>query len=154
LIQGFDDPYSNLAPQLEHPLPDLSEALRQSDDASEISAPAFVSSILFIEFDSTGSLLIINEDNSYLPTNLTNGAIISYDSISAQLNPSLPLEEQLDRVPGGAGLFVFGNNEQGDIIERGRFVWEFAPDNCGVVPMLTGEALGWIGFVRFNNLLT
>jgi hypothetical protein len=83
---------------------------------------------------------------------LANGTISTYNSISQRLDVSKPLGEQLEYVSGGAGLFAFGNNKEGELIVRGSLFWEFGED-CNVVPQLVGETLGWIKFVSLRQIL-
>ena len=53
----------------------------------------------------------------------------------------------MEYVSGGAGLFLFGNNDEGEVIVQNRMVWEFG-GGCGEgMPRMEGESLGWIGFV-------
>ncbi|KAL7550880.1 hypothetical protein ACHAWF_017256, partial [Thalassiosira exigua] len=112
--------------------------------------PSYVTSIQFVEFDASGELNVINEDDSYLNLSpddyLTNGTTIAYDSVSKKLNASIMgTDEASDYVPGGVGLFVFGADENGTAIVRSRFVWEYR-GGCDGVPKLAGETFGWIAF--------
>ncbi len=108
---------------------------------------AYILSILFIKFDTSGTLALINEDPRYLAyANLTEGMTVTYPSILQSLNPSLGLEEQLQYVPGGAGLFIFGSNNKGNVILSSRLVWEFS-GACNVTVEMEGKTLGWIEFV-------
>ena len=149
-----DDRYDTLLlSQLQSTLPTLSSSsssshlLFNNENRQSTSPPAYISSILFIEFDTSGLLTIINEDDTYLTdANLSNGTLLTYPSISTQLNTEQPLDEQLDKVPGGAGLFIFANNEIGELVLRSRVVWEYDL-NCNVELNMVGESLGWIGFV-------
>ena len=58
----------------------------------------------------------------------------------------------MDLIPGGAGLFLFGNNDDGDVILRSRLVWEFSGD-CEIELNIEGDTLGWIMFVSINCVL-
>ena len=161
-IAGYDDDVNDrydklLLSQLQSTLPTLSSSqhllFNNNEDRQSTTAisPAYISSILFIEFDTSGLLTIINEDDTYLTNaNLSNGTSITYPSISTQLNTNIPLEEQLDKVPGGAGLFIFANNDNGEIVLRSRVVWEYDL-NCNVELNMVGESLGWIGFVSISK---
>jgi len=140
----------NLLSQIQSTLPEITKLLptdRQSPTQTANATVAFISSVLFIEFDTSGTLTLINEDPRYLTeANLTEGMTITYPSISQSLNPSLGLEEQLQYVPGGAGLFIFGNNKEGEVILSSRLVWEFS-GACDVTVDIEGKTLGWIDFV-------
>lgn len=96
---------------------------------------------------------MINQDERYLdlPQSewLESGASLTYDSVVQNLDPDLDLGEQARFVPGGAGLFVFGRDEDGTIVERGTFAWEFDGGACAGTE-LEGETLGWIAFVSLS----
>jgi len=154
-----NDRYDVLTSQVQSLLPTVSGQHGGDDSIVTQSETilAYISSILFFEFDTSGQLTIINVDDTYLIPNdqeLTNGATITFESISSTLNMSIPLEDQL--VPGGAGLLMLGNNEAGDVILRSRFVWEYDLD-CGVDADIVdddnlGDTLGWIEFVSTFSL--
>ena len=139
-----------LLSQIKYALPETMKLLpndRQSPTQTSNTTVAYISSVLFIEFDTSGTLTLINEDPRYLAdANLTEGMMITYTSISQSLNPSLGLEEQLQYIPGGAGLFIFGNNNEGEVILSSRLVWEFS-GACDVTVEIEGKTLGWIDFV-------
>lgn len=108
---------------------------------------SYISSVLFIEFDTSGTLTLINENATYLvDANFTEGMMISFPSISQLLDPSMTLEEQMQYVPGGAGLFMFANNDDGDVILSSKVVWEFT-GACDVTVDIHGSTLGWISIV-------
>ena len=62
-----------------------------------------VTSVTFIEFDT--SLGIINQDSSYFDVSLKSGDTVTFDSISAKLDPAMPLSEQLELIPGASRCF-------------------------------------------------
>ena len=108
---------------------------------------SYISSVLFIEFDTSGSLTLINENATYLvDANFTEGMTITYPSISQLLDPTLTLDEQMQFVPGGAGLFMFANNDNGDVILSSKVVWEFT-GACNVTVDIQGSTLGWVRIV-------
>jgi hypothetical protein len=140
----------HLLSQIRSTLPKITKPLptdRQSPSQTSSTTVAYISSVLFIEFDTSGTLILINEDPRYLAyANLTEGMTVTYPSISQSLNLSLGLEEQLQYVPGGAGLFIFGSNIEGEVILSSRLVWEFS-GACDVTVEMEGKTLGWIEFV-------
>ena len=149
-----EDRYDILTSQVQSLLPTtmISKQTRQSDTTSEstTTAPAYISSILFIEFDTSGLLTLINTNDTYLSNQtLINSTSISFPSISTTLNTDIPLDDQLDKIPGGAGLFLFGNNDDGDVVLRSRLVWEYSTD-CEVKLDIVGDSLGWIMFVSLS----
>ena len=151
------DRYDILTSQVQSLLPTIlsTKQARQSDTQStsqETTTPSYISSILFIEFDTSGLLTLINTNDTYLSNQtLTNSTSITYPSISTTLNTDIPLDDQLDKIPGGAGLFLFGNNDEGDVILRSRLVWEYSGD-CEVELDVEGDTLGWIMFVSISYL--
>ena len=62
----------------------------------------------FLEFDTSGELIVINQDDTYSNVTLANGSTVSFQSISNDLDPSLSIEEQLDFLPGGAQVTLRG----------------------------------------------
>lgn len=119
-------------------------------DRTSNTTEMFISSVLFIEFDTSGTLTLINEDTSYFDdANFTEGTMITYPSISQSLDASMRLDEQMQYVPGGAGLFMFGSNSEGEVIFSNRVVWEFS-GACDAAVEIGGKTLGWIGFVSSN----
>ena len=55
----------------------------------------------FIESDTTpGALNIINQDSTYFDFSGTDGQLLEYESISARLDPTVPLSDQVNDVPG------------------------------------------------------
>lgn len=117
---------------------------RQSLPQASNTTVSYISSVLFIEFDTSGTLALINENGTYLvDANFTGGMTVSYPSISQLLNPSLGLEDQMQFVPGGAGLFMFGSNNEGEVILSSRVVWEYT-GACDVTVDIQGKTLGWV----------
>jgi len=143
------DRYDILTSQVQSLLPTTSIS-KQARQSTTTTVPSYISSILFIEFDTSGLLTLINTNDTYLSNQtLINSTIISYPSISQALNTAIPLNEQLNKIPGGAGLFLFGNNDDGDVVLRSRLVWEFSGD-CEIELDIVGDTLGWIMFVSIN----
>ena len=154
--EDYDDRYDILTSQVQSLLLPtiISKQARQSTTLeSTTTVPSYISSILFIEFDTSGLLTLINTNDTYLTNQtLTNSTFISYPSISTTINTDIPLDEQLDKIPGGAGLFLFGNNNDGDVVLRSRLVWEYDFEDCSVELDVEGDTLGWIMFVSISIL--
>ncbi len=136
--------------QIQSTLPEIMEPFPtdcQSPTQTSNTTAASILFVLFIEFDTSGTLALIKVDPRYLAyANLMEGMRITYPSILQSLNPSLGLEEQLQYVPGGVGLFIFGSNNKGEVILSSRLVWEFNRA-CNVTVEIKGKTLGWIDFV-------
>ena len=114
---------------------------------------AEIISVQFLEFDTSGDLNVINQDNTYLTNvSLTTGDTISYTSISSYLDTSSPLSYDSyttnNSPPGGASLILYGKTASGSIV-RNRFFWTYSlsctDDN---IPLVVGDGIGWVTVVR------
>ena len=130
--------------------------------ASEMLPPSYISSIHFLEFDNTAYLNVIHENTTYL-NNVTfyNDDTFTFpSSIADSTNPTSTLmggdddEEGKYPLPGGAGLFMFGNDDDGKPILRNQIVWTFGTPglgdsgDCTIATMeMEGKSLGWVVIV-------
>jgi hypothetical protein len=108
---------------------------------------ASVTSIQFLEFDTSGNLVVINQDDSYFDTSLGDGDSFEFTSISADLDPSVGIEDQLDLVPGGAQLTLKGlDADGGDVMAR--YTWAYT-NSCSddAVTVESGDEIGWVVIV-------
>jgi hypothetical protein len=116
---------------------------------SSIAVPSQLISAQFLEIDTSPDMTIINQDDSYL--NLTfyeEETTLSYTSISATLDPSMSLEDQLDSVPGGAILVLIGIDESSGELVRNRLMWTYTMKcGLGVETVEDGDEFGWASFV-------
>jgi hypothetical protein len=110
-------------------------------------------SIQFLEFDTSGDLNVINQDNTYLSPNvsLTTGDTVTYTSISSYLDTSSPLSHDNyttnNSPPGGASLILYGKTTSGNIV-RNRFFWTYSLScNDDNVPLVVGDSIGWVTVV-------
>ena len=85
-----------------------------------LSTPTTLTSMLFLEMDTSPTFSILNQDSQYLNTNLPDGSIMTFDSISKNLNGSMTLEDQLEYLPGGVMLLLFGLDELNNVIVQVR----------------------------------
>ena len=135
--------------------------------------PSRLISAQFLEFDTSQDMNIINQDDQYLDVTLPltrrlaksskqqyksselSDKTLSYTSISSTLDTSLPLEDQLDKVPGGVILILIGTTEDGEVL-RNRLLWTYTT-SCGedgYVTVENGDQFGWSVFVsNFYHLL-
>jgi len=105
-----------------------------------------VISVQFLEFDTSGALVVLNQDDTYSNVSLANGDVFTFKSISSDLDPGVPIEDQLDLLPGGVQVTlrgrVFDEESQENKIVSNRITWSY--DNaCDVVPITGGESIGW-----------
>jgi hypothetical protein len=121
------------------------QAIRQLQTDIEII------SVQFIEFDTSGDLIVINQDDTYSSVSLANGATVTYKSISSDLDATLPVSDQLDLVSGGMQLVVKAKVTDGTTgevtIVDNRVAWTYTND-CGVDPIEVGESVAWVTLVR------
>ena len=117
----------------------------QDDPVTEIV------SVQFLEFDTSGDLTVINQDDTYADVTLVGGDRLEFNSASSFLDTSLPLSEQMSSpalVPGGASLLLYGKTASG-VVVRNRFFW-MCDMNCGEEnsPINADDEIGWITVVR------
>ena len=111
--------------------------------------PVEIISIQFLEFDTQGDLRVIHQDDTHIKdASFKDGDVVSYYSKSSFLDPTVAMEEQMDYVPGGASLILFGKTADGEIV-RNRFFWVYTME-CGieVVTINDGDEIGWVTIVR------
>lgn len=121
-----------------------------SEDA--IDPVTEIVSVQFLEFDTSGDLTVINQDDTYADVSLSDGDRIKFDSASSFLDTSLPLEDQMSGpalVPGGASLILYGRTEAG-VVVRNRFFWLYDL-NCGAEndPVQVDDMIGWVNVVSY-----
>lgn len=73
---------------------------------------------------------------------LLNGDVISFESISASLDPDVPLSDQLDLVPVGVQVSLRAISAGGESVEQ-RVGWAYT-NSCESLPTIEGESIGWI----------
>ena len=104
-------------------------------------------SIQFLEFDTSGELIVINQDDSYSNVTLENGSEVTFKSISNNLDSSVAMEDQLDFLPGGVQVTLRGrvtDDVTGDSrIVSNRITWSYT-NACDVEPLDSDESIGWI----------
>jgi hypothetical protein len=114
--------------------------------------PVTIGSVTFVEFDTSGNLSTINQDFQYSVSDFADGDTITYNSILSTLDPALPVEEQMDKIPGGVALLFLGANAEGNLM-RSRVAWSFEDMMCSggdVGPINVGDKIGWITMVSLN----
>ena len=105
-----------------------------------------MTSVQFLEMNS--QLSLINQDTTYSNTNLTDGSVVIFTSISNQLDQSSSIEN----FPRAVQLNLQGVDAEGNIIQ---FIaaWRYGgPDYyCIVEPLSVGDYIGWVEIVsRFD----
>lgn len=105
--------------------------------------------VQFLEFGTQMDLTVIHQEDREV--SLYNGDVISFDSISNELDPSMTLEEQVDYVPGGVQVNLRGRIEtskgSSEVVSQ-RLTWSYTNQCFGdMLPVEDGDRLGWITFV-------
>lgn len=127
-------------------------ALRFLQDAdANIDPVKEIVSVQFLEFDTSGDLAVINQDDTYASVSLSDGDRLKFNSASSFLDTSLLLEDQMSSpalVPGGASLILYGKTEAG-VVVRNRFFWIYDNMNCGAEndPVQVDDTIGWVAVV-------
>jgi hypothetical protein len=120
------------------------KTLRQATYTGEIV------SISFVEFDTSENFIVINQDDTHSNISMASGATVTYASISSDLDPTLPLSDQLELRPGGVQLVVeakFTDTTTGEVlIVDNRVAWAYT-NECGVDPIATGDGIAWVTVV-------
>ena len=116
--------------------------------AAESADTLIVYDVQLLEFDSSGSFSIINQDDTYGDVSLTSGDTVTFNSISANLNPDEPVSEQLDYVPGGVLLSLRARTvvEGIETIYENQVAWSYS-NACDRLPTSVGDEIGWITLV-------
>ena len=105
-------------------------------------------SVQFLEFDTTGELIVINQDDSYANASLATGDVVTFESISSNLDPCVPIEEQLDFFPGGVQVTMRGlvTVDGEELIVSNRVTWSYS-NACDAEPIGAGDEIGWLTVV-------
>lgn len=143
-VASFND--MSFSSQLEH----AKAHQRQQRSMQEFEAisydlvPTTITSVSFFEADTTSSFNSINQELTSVNSeggNLTEGDVLNFTSISSKLDPSIPIHEQMDLVPGGVMLVLFGINSIGVTVQN-TVAWGYKT-NCNGEILLSGGS-GWI----------
>ena len=115
-----------------------------------------ITAIQFLEFDTSEAFTVINQDDTYSSVSLANGDVVTFESIAKDLDPNIPIEEQLDYLPGGAQVTLQGRGTDdvtGEIlIVSNRITWSYT-NACDVWPVLESEdSIGWITIVSIEYI--
>ena len=105
-----------------------------------------ITSVQFVEFDTSGKLIVINQDDTYAKVSEVNGATFTFKSISSELDAAVALNDQLDMVPGGIQITVDAKID--GVIYNNRVAWNYS-NKCGKYPIADTEGVGWVALVSF-----
>lgn len=119
------------------------------NDGAETELTVF--DIQFLQIDTSGSVLVINQDDTYTNVSLSSGDTVSFDSISAKLNPDDPLSEQLQYAPGGVLISLRAKSEGSETIVTNRVSWMYT-NSCDTLPTSVGDSIGWVTMVSSAQL--
>ena len=112
---------------------------------SQVASPGEITKVTSIVFLELNEELdnSINQDGTYFTTDLSDGSVISYTSVSNQLDPSLPLEDQMQYVPTSVTFMMFGTDKDGNMV-RNVVAWDYG---CVNEPLSVGSSIGWLELV-------
>ena len=126
-----------------------------AEEGGEDLVPNQLLSAQFLEIDTSMDMNIINQDDQYVnvtfPTNPDGGPGtdfgLSFTSVSATLDPGMPLEDQADLLPGGVILILVARTAGGEVV-RNRVFWTYTM-GCQLddVTIQSGDEFGWTLFV-------
>ena len=106
----------------------------------------------FLEFDTSGELIVINQDDTLSETSLINGDSVSFKSIGNDLDPEVAIGDQLDYLPGGVQMTLRGrvtdDNGETNIVNN-RITWSYT-NACDVQSVEEGDEFGWVAFVSVS----
>ena len=120
--------------------------IRSGADEFDVSTLE-ISDIQFLEFGA--DLEVLNQNDTFANTSLTNGETFSYPSISNMLNPDMAIEEQPQYFPIGASLILQGkakDSSGNDVIVRNQVAWTYTK-SCADLPISVGQSIGWVDIV-------
>jgi len=124
----------------------ISEGIEEvgiKDDEGNPDYEVNITSSIFKEFNEDGD--IITETKQYYGSTLENGNQINLFSVSTSLDPSVSLEDQIEKVPYSVEIRLFGYNEEGQLISN-IIRWSYDM-SCGSDPIQTGDTIGRITVV-------
>jgi hypothetical protein len=126
--------------RLSHDGNDMSN--RNKRGLNSITTPVTITNVEIWEYDSSGAYTVIN-NKSFSDQSLSGGDVIEFTSISSKLNPNIPLEDQLQYLPGGLILryvgFNINNEEVNNIV-----AWEYNVEDCTTEQITDGNFIGWL----------
>ena len=103
--------------------------------------PTTITSVGIYEYDTSNDLQVINQQ-VFSDQSLVDGDIIQFTSISSQLDPSIPLHDQLQYFPGGLILKYAGVNSNDEYISN-TIAWGYNIEDCTTEQISAGEYVGW-----------
>ena len=106
--------------------------------------PTQLISAQFLEMDTSPNMQIINHDDQYVNVTFPDQSkiVLQFSSISNLLDPSAPLSDQMEYVPGGAILWVLRR------VERllGKIMWTYTM-GCRIEDYCVGWEPDWLGLI-------
>ena len=141
----------SLALNQQHP---ILQAYTPMDTQSplDLTRPTIITSVIFVEIDTTPELNIINQDSTLF--DIDKGAdnddfLLTYESVSSKLDIHLPLDKQsVNHMPGGVILVLFGLNAANEVIQN-RIAWRYTQNYCSDMPFLS-DGIGWVALDSYQ----
>ncbi len=104
--------------------------------------PTKVTRVEIFEYDTSAGLAVINQE-IWNNQDLSDGDTIQFTSISSNLDPNKPLDEQLEFFPSGVILQATGVNSNDQDVTN-TFTWEYDIEDCTTEQITTGNYIGWM----------
>ncbi len=126
----------------------LARVQEQADDLSlKDTTSATITSISFLEANTTESFNILNEEVTYFDMEggeLTNEDVLNDTSILSKLDPARLINDQLELVPGGVMLVLFCINYN-NVVVQSTVAWGYMTYCYGKILILGDDiGAGWI----------
>ena len=109
---------------------------------NSVTTPVKIKDVEIWEFDSSGAYKVINK-KSFSDQSLSDGDVIEFVSISSKLNPNIPLEDQLQYLPGGLILRYLGFNSNDEEVVN-VMTLEYNVKDCTAEQITGGNFIGWL----------
>ena len=115
---------------------------------SEDLVPIEITSVVSIEVGDNDDLEVINKDDSLSNVTLVEGDMVTFTSLSQQLDHDESLEDQYidDVLPGGVSIIIEGKNAGGEMVKN-RVFWTYTNDCRDFLLIEVGDTIGWLTFV-------
>ena len=98
----------------------------------------------FLEYDSESNVITYDESIG----DLSDGSVVTFISISNQLDPELPLEDQMQYVPLVVQIEIHGNYKD-DYELLHEVTWIYDGSAYGQSPLILGDSIGWLELVSY-----
>ena len=115
----------------------------QSQRALNSQVPTIITTVQIFEYDTTSELNVLKQEEiTNSDQDLSNGQTFEFTSISSDLDPNIPLEDQIDYFPNGLIVKISGRNANNEYVSN-TFAWEYDIEDCTTEQISVGDYIGW-----------